>query len=172
MTVANDNITDKDIIKSQISSKKILEKINKNLRNILFIEDDKLQITLINNIINKTKYSIYNIRDGLEAYEYIFLGKKIKDIKIDISFISLIILDLNLPNLNGMKILESMKDRSIDIPIIMWTADDYYRTVMNCVKKNDNVVDFFSKSDIRENTFEEMISSIDNQIKLFNNRKG
>lgn len=171
MSVANENNSDKDIIKSKIFSKKILDKINKNLKNILFVEDNKLQISLINNIIKKTKFNIYNITDGLEAYEYIVLKKNIDDIKIDISLISLIILDLNLPNLSGMKILESMKEKGIDIPVIIWTADDNYKTVVNCIKKKGNAVDFFSKSDIREVTFEEMITAIDEQIRLFNYRK-
>lgn len=88
------------------------EKIRKN---ILVVDDERL-IRLIVMKIFKNEFNVIEAIDGYDALE-----------KLDeIPNISLVILDLSMPNLNGYDVMEKMKENPAmaNVPVIVITAND------------------------------------------------
>lgn len=78
---------------------------------ILLIEDEKELSDALVNILEKEKYQIDAAYDGKLGLEY-----ALKD-----SY-NLIILDRNLPYLNGMEILKRVREKGLDTPILILSA--------------------------------------------------
>lgn len=78
---------------------------------ILIVEDDKELCTLLGKGLKKYEY-VYDIAfDGEEALYY-----------IEINTYDAIILDINLPKIDGITVCKTIRKRHIDTPIIMLTA--------------------------------------------------
>ena len=78
------------------------------MTNILIIEDNEINMKLFADILEAKGYSITKIFDGREGYE------AIKNQKYD-----LVILDIQLPSMNGFEILEHLHDDAIELPKIL-----------------------------------------------------
>jgi type II secretory ATPase GspE/PulE/Tfp pilus assembly ATPase PilB-like protein/CheY-like chemotaxis protein len=78
---------------------------------ILIVEDDNLTQKLIIRLLENRGYRVAIAGDGIEALLY--LGKKEFD---------LIISDINMPNLDGFKLLEMMGQKGIETPVIFMTS--------------------------------------------------
>lgn len=78
---------------------------------ILLLEDDTLLNEIIEEFLISLEYSVVCVYDGQEALEYIY----------EESF-DLLILDVNVPSLNGFDLLTGLKKSSIDIPSIFITS--------------------------------------------------
>lgn len=78
--------------------------------NILVVEDEELIREGIKEYLETLKYNIYTAKDGQEALE-IFS-------KLDIN---LILLDINLPKINGIEVLKKVRIKS-SIPVLILTA--------------------------------------------------
>ena len=78
---------------------------------ILLLEDDRLLNDAITKYIKTTGHITTSFRNGNDAYE---------TIKTD-SF-DLLILDINVPGLNGFELLESIQKMKIHIPTIYISA--------------------------------------------------
>ncbi len=78
------------------------------MKKILIIEDNELNMKLFCDILKYQNYNTDTSTDGIEAY------KKIKNNKYD-----LIILDIQLPKLDGFSLLKKLKDENITIPPII-----------------------------------------------------
>jgi len=78
---------------------------------ILLLEDDTLLNEIIEEFLTELDYDVVSTYDGEEALEAIY----------DNSF-DLLILDVNVPTLNGFDLLKGLKDNSIDIPTIFITS--------------------------------------------------
>ena len=89
--------------------------INKIKRNILIVEDELINQEILKEILYK-KYNILTANDGLDA---------IDKIKTFDKPISLILLDINMPNMNGLDFLKKIKkdDKYKNIPVIVLTCD-------------------------------------------------
>ena len=79
---------------------------------ILIVEDDETSSELLKEIFEETGAEIINAYNGLEA-----LSEFQKRPKID-----LILLDIRLPDLNGLDLARQMKELRPEIPIIAQTA--------------------------------------------------
>lgn len=88
------------------ADKKIGDKMS-----ILIVEDDKDTQKLIAHLLGNQGYEVTIAGDGIEALLY--LGKKDFD---------LILSDINMPNLDGLKLLEMKKQKGIETPVIFLTA--------------------------------------------------
>lgn len=77
-------------------------------KKILIIEDNELNMKLFFDILQFQKYEPIKATDGLIGYE------KIKSEKFD-----LIILDIQLPKLNGFELLKKLKEEQIELPPII-----------------------------------------------------
>ncbi len=78
---------------------------------ILLLEDDEVLNEIIQEHLISLNYEVVSIFDGDEALETIY----------DNSF-DLLILDVNVPSMNGFDLSKSLKDNSIDIPTIFITS--------------------------------------------------
>lgn len=89
------------------------EKIEK-LRSLklLFVEDEEDLIEIITDTLKKLDANFLTASNGEEA-----LG-----IYNDNPDISMIITDINMPVMNGLDMIKELKNRSIDIPIIIMSA--------------------------------------------------
>lgn len=77
-------------------------------KKILIIEDNELNMKLFFDILTYQKYDTEKSFDGLEAYQ------KIKENDYD-----LIILDLQLPKLDGFSLIEKLKKENIKLPPVI-----------------------------------------------------
>lgn len=78
---------------------------------ILIVEDEKQLSDILAELLDKHKYSVDAVYDGRDGLEYGLTG--IYDI---------ILLDIMLPNMNGIDILKQLRRSKISTPIIMLSA--------------------------------------------------
>lgn len=80
-------------------------------KTILIAEDTDINYYLMAEVLNKTKAKLARVNDGVEALEFV------KGNKVD-----LILMDINMPNMNGYEATKLIKEYKKDIPIIIQTA--------------------------------------------------
>ena len=78
---------------------------------ILLLEDDTLLNEIIEEFLEELDYEVVSTFDGQEALETIY----------EESF-DLLLLDVNVPSLNGLDLLKGLKENNIDIPTIYITS--------------------------------------------------
>jgi len=108
---------------------------------ILLVEDDPGHTRLIEKNLRRAniKNKMHFATDGQEAIDYLFCegeyanNKRASDL--------LVLLDLNLPVLDGYQVLERMKidERTKRIPVIILTTTDDPREVARCYELGCNV---------------------------------
>lgn len=79
--------------------------------NVLLIEDDVQLNTTITNFLTFNKYEVTSLFDGDQAIS-----------QIDINRYDLYIIDINIPNINGLEIVKYIRQKDLSTPIIMITA--------------------------------------------------
>ncbi|NMM63405.1 response regulator transcription factor [Clostridium sp. P21] len=79
--------------------------------NLLIIEDDKDLCELLERGLKKYDYNCDLAYDGKEGLY-----------KVDINEYDAVILDINLPQIDGIAVCRTIRKKSIDIPILMLTA--------------------------------------------------
>lgn len=99
---------------------------------ILILDDDQDTQTLLKRILEKSGYETTVASDGIEALLY--LGKKDFD---------LILSDINMPNLDGLKLLELNNQKGIAVPVIFLTAQSGESCEQQCLELG--AVDFIKK---------------------------
>jgi type II secretory ATPase GspE/PulE/Tfp pilus assembly ATPase PilB-like protein/DNA-binding response OmpR family regulator len=87
------------------------EKAGKNTISILVVEDDHDSRRLVTRFLENNGYTVTPAEDGVSAL--LQLGKDTFD---------LIISDVNMPNLNGFKLLEMKGQKGIETPVIFLTS--------------------------------------------------
>lgn len=78
---------------------------------ILLIEDNIFIGELIQKMLRLKKYQVHWLRNGIEVMEYL------SDTSYDI-----LLVDWMLPKRSGLEIIKEIRDKNINIPIIMLTA--------------------------------------------------
>ena len=113
-----------------------------NEKKILLVEDDPDHAELIVDVLalGDVKKKIILMKDGKEVVDY-FQKAVIDGIDNEIKTqISLVILDLNLPKVDGMKVLKFIKENpkysSIHVIILSTSSDD--RTIAEAYKNGAN----------------------------------
>lgn len=104
------------------------------VRNVLFVDDDQIMLLAIEKRFAAFSdyFSIIKANDGFEAVQ------KLKDTSI-----SLIVLDLKMPRMDGMSLLSHTRDKYPDIPVIIVSG---YRTAeMYKLAKAKGVIAYISK---------------------------
>lgn len=89
-------------------------------RNILVVDDDEHILTLITAFLEQAGYNVQTCTDGYSALSVIITGD-----------FDLVILDISMPYMNGMKVLKSLKaDADVSkIPVIMLTSSDSLKDI-------------------------------------------
>jgi len=106
---------------SDIELEKCIE--NSKLLNVLFVEDNKefanQTIKLFHNFFKSVTLAL-NANDGIT---------KFKTNQYD-----LVISDINMPNMNGISMIQQLKNINHTIPIIMLTAHDDSKLILKCIE--------------------------------------
>jgi CheY-like chemotaxis protein len=102
---------------------------------ILLVEDDPGHARLIEKNLRRANLTneIVHVTDGQQAIDYLFSNGRAKSL--------LVLLDLNLPVLDGYQVLERMKknEHTKRIPVIILTTTDDTREVARCYELGCNV---------------------------------
>jgi DNA-binding response OmpR family regulator len=78
---------------------------------VLLVEDEKQLAEALTELLIKNKYLVDTVYDGEAGYDYAITG--IYDV---------IILDIMLPQLNGLELLKQLRSNGISTPTILLTA--------------------------------------------------
>jgi len=83
------------------------------MKRILLIEDEKSIREVLKLNLELEKYEVTVAEDGLEAIQ-----------KIEDAYYDIIVLDLMLPKVNGIEVLEKIRLKNIETPVIIVSAKD------------------------------------------------
>lgn len=86
-------------------------------KNVLYIEDDVVVLDNIGNTLNKFFNNFYTAEDGEIGYK-LFLEKEI----------DLLLIDIELPKINGIELIKKIRTTNLDLPIVIisaYTKTDY-----------------------------------------------
>lgn len=79
---------------------------------LLVVEDDPVSQKLVASMLKKADYSVATANDGVEALLELGTGD-----------FDLIVSDINMPNLDGVKLLEMLLTKGVEVPVIFLTGD-------------------------------------------------
>jgi len=126
-------------------------------KKILLIEDDIDHADLITEVLEKNgiKNEIILMKDGQEVIDY-FQGKYVNTTERIADKISLIVLDLNLPKIDGMDVLRFLKKNPgyCSIPVVIFSTTSEVRVIAEGYKNGAN--SFITKPISYENFVEKM----------------
>jgi len=117
---------------------------------ILIVDDDPVQLRLTEAIAQKDGFKTLLASGGKEALELLKQDRSIKAL----------ILDLVMPDLDGMAVMEEMARLGINCPVIVQTASSSLETTISVMRQG--AVDFFVKPVAPER----LIISLRNALKL------
>lgn len=100
---------------------------------ILLVDDDPIQLRLTSNVALKGGFDFVTAADGQTALNYLREDKTI----------GAVVLDLVMPELDGMAVLEQMKQEQIAVPVIVQTAHSSLETIVTAMRQG--AADFFVK---------------------------
>ncbi|MBM4143601.1 MAG: response regulator [Lentisphaerae bacterium] len=99
---------------------------------VLVVDDNDAVVITLRELLQKEGYEVKTAHDGLEAYALVKLPE-----------CRCMLLDVNMPRINGVELLLLMQAEGIDVPtIVMAGFDDFDEPEM---KQFQNVVRFFHK---------------------------
>jgi Response regulator containing CheY-like receiver, AAA-type ATPase, and DNA-binding domains len=122
-------------------------------KSILLVDDDELFRQAMNDYLSET----YLIREADSAETaLVLLNKENPD---------LLLLDITLPGQNGIGLLETIRKKWPELPVIMLTAIDKIQTVVECIKLG--AMDYVAKPII----VEELLASLERALDTLQVRK-
>lgn len=100
---------------------------------VLIVDDEPVQLRLTAAIAEKAGFTVLTASGGEEALSLLLGGEKV----------GAVVLDLVMPDIDGMTVLETVKQRGIDVPVIIQTASSGLETVISAMRLG--AADFFIK---------------------------
>jgi len=94
---------------------------------ILVVDDDPVQRRLVEAVLARAGHDLLLV-DGAEAALAAFEGPREGDI-------GLVVLDLVMPGMDGLDMLAQMRERGIDVPVIVQTAQGSIETVVRAMRE-------------------------------------
>lgn len=116
---------------------------------ILVADDDELLRNLVKEVLEEEGFTVFAAANGEEAINLFWKHSEI----------ALIILDVMMPEIDGMEVLEEIRERS-DVPILMLTALGDSASELSCLKSGAS--DFVSKPF----HYEILVERVKNLLKL------
>lgn len=108
---------------------------------ILLIEDnpDDEELTLLAFEQNRISNQVVVARDGVEALDYLFGTGKFAGRNLDV-MPALVLLDLQLPRINGLEVLQRLRadNRTKFIPVVILTTSNEQQDLINSYKLGCN----------------------------------
>ena len=117
---------------------------------ILVVDDDPVQRRLVDAMLKRFGHTVLTAQSGPEALDLIGRGDGI----------GCILLDLVMPEMDGLSVLATLRERGIDVPVIVQTAHGSIDTVVQAVRAG--AVDFV----VKPVGAERLQISIENALKL------
>lgn len=117
---------------------------------VLIVDDDPVQLRLTAEVANRAGFSTLLASSGAEALDRLRGEQQI----------GAVVLDMVMPDLDGMAVLETMAREMIATPVIVQTASSSLETVVSAMRAG--AVDFFVKPVAPER----LVVSIKNALKL------
>jgi CheY-like chemotaxis protein len=114
---------DSNSVKPEIQKSPLLEK-NWKSKEILLVEDDISTIEYLKHLLSFTGIKLHIARSGNEVEEFY---KKLTDI-------NLVLLDLRLPDANGLDLLRQIKTLKKELPVIAQTAQAMENDKLKCLE--------------------------------------
>ncbi len=116
--------------------------MNYNLVDILLVEDnpDDAELTIRELTKHNMAHNLIHVRDGEEALDFIFCTGKYKDCR-EIEYLPrLMLLDIQMPKVNGIEVLEKIKSNPITkmIPIVVLTSSNESPDIKKCYNLGAN----------------------------------
>ncbi|MFC1659196.1 sigma-54-dependent transcriptional regulator [Pseudomonadota bacterium] len=127
-------------------------------RNVLLVDDDSIHVNLCSNFIEKMDFNPVVAYSGKSASEFLFEKKDIKGITRN--EIDVILLDLDMPEINGLDILKKLRYNDINIPVIILTSKTENKYIEEAVK--EGATDYIVKGS--NETFMRVLVSINNAL--------
>ncbi len=91
---------------------------------ILFVDDDIVALSLYEAILKNAGYENIIVSSD---------GREVENILRD-NNVSLVLLDINMPVMSGIEVLENITEGYPDLPVIMITGDEDLQTAVRCMK--------------------------------------
>lgn len=128
---------------------KILTTDMLSYKRILVVDDSMTTRTMIKNILLNIGYSVDAALDGSEAI-----------VKLKLNHYDLIITDLNMPKLNGHKLIEQLKNDEMymDIPVIVMSSDPKENALKKL--KQYKLEGYITKDAFNQTVFVDMVKEI------------
>ena len=89
---------------------------------ILVVDDDNMNLARTQIILGK-EYNVLKAESGMDAL------MRLRDTKVD-----MVLLDIDMPEMNGIETFERMKDFAADIPVIFLTASGSEDDVVSAIR--------------------------------------
>ena len=102
----------------------------KNLT-ILYVEDEEIARKQLEKVLNRLFKEVIVAKNGLEGLQKYQEDKLLENSKID-----LILSDINMPQLNGIEMLEKIREKNDSIPIIFTTARSETEYLLKAISLN------------------------------------
>lgn len=102
------------------------------MASILIVDDDRSIRRTLEKFLTEQHYQVDTAEDGLQALERIRLGAP-----------DVVLLDINMPNLDGLEVLRQLKSRAQSIPTIVVSARGDMRTTIQAIQ--EGAYDFLNK---------------------------
>jgi two-component system response regulator len=116
--------------------------MNHNSVDILLVEDNPEDAELTIHQLKKSNMAnhLFHVPDGEEALEFIFAEGKYADQREKVNSPKLILLDIKMPKVNGMEVLERIKsdDRTKKIPVVILTSSKEDPDIKKCYELGAN----------------------------------
>ena len=109
------------------------------MKTILIIEDEKSIRQLYQEELEEEGYKVILASDGIDGIH------KLRNEKVDI-----VILDIKMPNIDGRMAFRQIKKIKKDMPVIINTAYDKYRSDFEELKADAYVVKSFDLNELKE----------------------
>ena len=144
--------------------------MNLNEVEILLVEDNETDAELTiralkkNNLANKLVWA----KDGAEALDFIFATGKYSERDIEKGLPRLILLDLRMPKVDGLEVLQTIKadDRTKMIPVVVLTSSKEDRDI---VESYELGVNSYVSKPVEFDEFTEAVSTLGLYWMLLNN---
>ena len=101
-----------------------VKKTKAKQQRILLVNDEKNMRNVYSDILRMKDYRVKGIKDGYKAIE-----------AVEEENFNLAIIGLRIPRMNGIKVLENIKRKNPQIPVIIYTEDKTQTTAIEVMKK-------------------------------------
>ncbi len=130
----------------------MLENIKQHY-SILFVEDEDETRKNYVNYLKRYYIDVYEAKDGVEAYN-IYLNKKPQ----------ILILDINMPKMNGLELLEKISEKDYNTKCLMLTAHTDKKFLLKATKLK--LTDYLLKP-LKRATLKDALNKVANEIENY-----